>query len=164
MPLQSSGQISISNIVGEILGILPAPDSNQSLATLTASANNSDPCNGGSLPASNAAPHSMAEFYNYDHNCTTSGPTLIQCNIAGPFGDPGEACVLGLELCETGGSFPAWTDGASCCPELTNIYYADSNGTAPLGAGWYATCDCPTRYVFNLDDGGNVFEIQTCGK
>jgi len=164
MPLQSSGQISVSNIVGEILGISPAVDSNQSLATLSAAANNSDPCNTGSLPGSNAAPHAMSEFYNYDHNCTTSGPSLIQCNIVGPFGDSGEACALAAEFCETDQGFVVWTDGASCCPELTNIYYTDSNGTLLLAGGWYATCDCPTLYVFNVDDSGSVFDIRTCGK
>jgi len=159
MPLQSSGQISISQINAE-LGL---SNSDSSLANLSAAANNTDPCNSGSLPTSNAAPHSMAEFYNYDHNCT-SGPTLIQCTIAGPFPISDEACAFGTEFCETGQTSIVWTDGASCCPELSNSYYTDANGTTPQPAGWYAACDCPTFYVFHLDDQGLVFESQTCGR
>lgn len=161
MPLQASGQISISNIVGELYGTFPAADSNRSLTTLTAAANNSDACNTASLPGSNAAPHAMSEFYSYDHSCT-SGPTLLTCSIVGPYGAPEEACALGPEECA--GSYPVYTDGASCCPELTNTYYTNSAGTIPLASGWYYACDCESPYTFFTDDSGVIIDSMSCGK
>jgi len=161
MPIQASGQISISNIVGELYGTFPAADSNRSLAALTAAANNSDACNTGSLPGSNAAPHAMSEFYSYDHSCT-SGPTLIACNIVGPYGGTDEACEIGPMECE-GGAFVAYTDGASCCPEMENTYYQDSSGTISLPSGWYFACDC-SPIVFLTNDEGIIVDIGSCGK
>lgn len=162
MPLQASGQITISNIVGELYGIFPAADSNRSLAALTAAANNSDACNTGSLPGSNAAPHAMSEFYSYDHSCT-SGPSLLQCFITGPYSAPEEACEMGPVECE-GGSYVAYTDGASCCPEITNTYYQNSTGTVPLASGWYYACDCGSSYTFMISDGGTIMDSMSCGR
>lgn len=158
MPLQASGQITISNINSE-LGLSNA---DSSLAALSAAANNSDPCNTGSLPGSNAAPHAMSEFYSYDHSCT-SGPSLIACNIVGPYGMPDEACAMGPEECAFG-SYVVYTDGASCCPEITNTYYQNSAGTIPLPAGWYYACDCESPYTFNIDDGGTIIDSASCGR
>lgn len=162
MPLQASGQITISNIVGELYGTFPAADSNRSLAALTAAANNSDACNTGSLPGSNAAPHAMSEFYSYDHSCT-SGPTLLACNIVGPYPAFEEACAIGPEEC-TFGSYTVYTDGASCCPEITNTYYQDPAGQIPLMSGWYYACDCESPYTFMIDDGGTIIDSMPCGK
>jgi hypothetical protein len=160
MPLQGSGQISISNIVGELYQVSPANDSDRSLASLTFDANNSDPCNTGSLPASSAAPFAMSEFYNYDHHCTT-GPTLTQCNVAGPFGSDSEACGFGPGQCEFD-PITVWVTG-TCCAQMGDTFYLDSNGATPLGAGIYYLCDCLTAQAVELDDNGQVIMQYFCG-
>lgn len=160
MPLQGSGQINISDIYFELHGTFPGTNSNQSLASLSANANNSDPCNTGSLPGSNAAPHAMSEFYNYDHNCT-SGPSLTQCNVAGPFGSDFEACAFGPEQCEFA-PITIWTTG-TCCSQMGDELYIDSNGTQPLDPGIYYLCDCTFfNQSIEIGDGGQVILVSLC--
>jgi hypothetical protein len=156
MPLQGSGQINISQINAE-LGL---SNSNSSLAGLSGAANNTDPCNLSNLPGSNGTPHAMSEFYAYDHNCT-SGPSLLQCNIAGPFGGPDEACAIGFEVCEIE-PLTVFTDGESCCPEFSNIYYTDPNGNGFVEPGWYYACECPNPYAFLIEDSGFILETVPC--
>lgn len=159
MPLQGSGQISISNIVGELYQVSPANDSDRSLANLSAAANNTDPCNTGSLPASNAAPHAMSEFYNYDHQCT-SGPTLTQCTVVGPYGTDFEACQFGPNQCEFEG-ITVYVTG-TCCIQMGDTVYLDYNGVTTLEAGIYYLCDCATPQAVELDDSGQVIMVYLC--
>ena len=162
MPLQSSGQISITQIVGELYQVSPAANSNRSLAALTAAANNSDPCNGSSLPGSNAAPHAMSEFYNYDHRCT-SGPTLISCGImAGPFMDEREACEQGRFLCEVGEGKIVWTSGSDCCPRLGDTFYTDSSGSRVLDPGIWWPCNCESPSPILIGNRGEVVVTYPC--
>ena len=160
MPLQGSGQITISDIYHELNGAFPGTNSNQSLASLSAAANNTDPCNPGNLPGSNSAPHAMSEFYAYDHNCT-SGPSLTQCEVVGPFGNFDEACAVGPELCEQGQSIMVWTTGGTCCPQDGDLYYLDPNGTAPMEPGVYYPCQCELNLAFEYD-GEQVALIIGC--
>lgn len=159
MPLQGSGQISISNIVGEIYQVSPASNSDRSLTNLTAAANNTDPCNTGSLPASNATPHAMSEFYNYDHQCT-SGPTLTQCTVAGPYGSDFEACQFGPGQCEFEG-ITVWVTG-TCCAQMGDTLYLDSNGVTVLEAGIYYLCDCLNAQAVEIGDSGQVILVYLC--
>lgn len=160
MPLQGSGQISISNIVGEIYQVSPASNSDRSLTNLTAAANNTDPCNTGSLPASNATPHAMSEFYNYDHHCT-SGPTLTQCTVAGPYGSDFEACQFGPGQCEFEG-ITVWVTG-TCCAQIGDTFHVDYNGVTVLDPGVYYLCDCATPQAVEIGDSGQVILVYLCG-
>jgi hypothetical protein len=159
MPLQGSGQISISEIVGELYQVSPANDSDRSLANLSAAANNTDSCNTGSLPASNAAPHAMSEFYNYDHQCT-SGPTLTQCNVVGPYGSDFEACSFGPMQCE-GEGMTVYVTG-TCCIQMGDAVYVDSNGVTSLFPGIYYLCDCFTPQAVEIGDEGQVILVYLC--
>jgi hypothetical protein len=84
MPLQLSGQISLSNIAGEKSVSL----SNVSLVTLSTTSINTDSCN--PTNPNNGAPHSIGEFYGYDHNCATQ--LLYEHYLYGPYGDYNAAC------------------------------------------------------------------------
>lgn len=142
MALQSSGQISISNICGE----LGASTSNASLASLSTATNNTDACNTSILPGSNAAPHGMSEFYNYDHSCTSI--TCTSFRIAGPFGDMQEACDVG----PISSTFTAYHSNSAACP-IVGDYVATTSSCYPYqAAGWYYSTTC-----------GEYLEIGTNG-
>ena len=68
MPLQTSGQISISNIMSVIPTVDPSISGGVSLYTL--STNNVINLQSPSRPDKNP-PHAMSEFYGYDHNFST---------------------------------------------------------------------------------------------
>lgn len=161
MPLQGSGQINISQINAE-LGL---SNSNSSLASLSAAANNADPCNLSNLPGSNGAPHAMSEFYAYDHNCT-SGPSLIACEVMGPFGSPDEACDIGPMECEAGNGITVFTTNPeSCCPQEGDLYYQDPGGSVEMEAGIYYACQCDLGafWFFYDGEGGNgISMIEPC--
>jgi hypothetical protein len=85
MALQTSGQISMSNIANEKGETL----SNVSLSTLSEVNINEDPCNPANSTAS--APYGISEFYGYDHNCVT-GPSTFEISMSGGYRSPDEAC------------------------------------------------------------------------
>lgn len=90
MPLQSSGQISFSNIANE----KNITVSNLSLHELAIKNFNIDPCNPST--ANNGTPHSLSEFYRYDHTCVTNtGPELVEETWLGLYRDTREACERG---------------------------------------------------------------------
>lgn len=87
MPLQVSGQISLSNIAAEKRVTL----SNVSLVNLSTASINTDPCN--PVNPNNGAPHAISELYGYNHTCVTpSGPVLKEKLYAGIFRDEFDAC------------------------------------------------------------------------
>jgi hypothetical protein len=125
MALQTSGQISMSNIANEKGETL----SNVSLSTLSEVNLNEDPCN----PVNNtaSAPYGISEFYGYDHRCSTQ--SLYEHTIAGAYRDNFEACIDGGRSVE---SFIIYSDcqflQAGC------KIFMDSLGQEPFPlAGWY---------------------------
>ena len=125
MALQTSGQISMSNIANEKGETL----SNVSLSILSELNLNEDPCN----PANNtaSAPYKISEFYGYDHTCSTQ--SLYEHTIAGAYRDNVEACKDGGRSVE---SFIIYSDceflQAGC------RIFMDSLGEEPFPLqGWY---------------------------
>ena len=153
MALQSSGQISISDIATEF-GVLPSNASLTSFSSLNVNQNSTSKPDG-------SQPHSISEFYGYDHNAV-GAVVLTPFNISGFSGDPNEACIGKLgERFKTGD------------PERIfegDFFYEDAAGTKPLIAG-----RTPFASYFNLDFGKVIFEyseevgvinsfVQGCGK
>lgn len=125
MPLQTSGQISLSNVAGEKGVSL----SNVSLVSLSTTSINTDPCN--PTNPNNGAPHSIAEFYGYDHNCVTQ--TLYMHELSGAYRDGSEACLdqgRSVELLMLYSDCEFLSAGCSV--------FIDSAGAEPfLSDGWY---------------------------
>lgn len=122
MALQSSGQISLSNIATEMGVSL----SNVSLGTQSTTNVNQ---NSTSKP-DGSQPHSISEFYGYDHNAPTEFSMVLD-----PYGDSGEAC-------ENGPGMPfesRWHDGVGTSPTIGDVVYADEQGNEIFvgGNAWY---------------------------
>lgn len=125
MPLQTSGQISLSNVAGEKGVSL----SNVSLVSLSTTSINTDSCN--PTNPNNGAPHSISEFYGYDHNCVTQ--SLYMHELFGTYRDSFEAC---LDQGRSVESFVLYSD----CQFLSLGcgVFNDSTGAEPfLLDGWF---------------------------
>ena len=153
MALQSSGQISISDIATEF-GVLPSNASLTSFSSLNVNQNSTSKPDG-------SQPHSISEFYGYDHNAV-GAVVLSPFFITSFSGDPNEVCFLKAgERFKTGD------------PERIfegDFFYEDEAGTIPITVG-----RTPFSSYFNGDFGKVVFEysedmgvinsfVQPCGK
>lgn len=150
MALQTSGQISLSNVAGEKGVTL----SNVSLVTLSTTSINTDPCN--TTNPNNGAPHSIAEFYGYDHSCVTPPTGLNQFNISGSFRSELEACELNVR----GEGFFAY----SSCSTLFRgcVLYNDPDGKFPFGVdAWFY--DSQTNTAIYIDIDGMIQSTVGCG-
>ena len=125
MALQTSGQISMSNIANEKGETL----SNVSLSILSELNLNEDPCNPANSTAS--APYAISEFYGYDHNCVTQ--SLYMHELSGAYRDSFEACI------DQGRSVELFTLYSDC--EFLSAgcsVFIDSAGAEPFSLdGWY---------------------------
>lgn len=152
MALQSSGQISLSNIATEMGVSL----SNVSLGTQSTTNVNQ----ASTSKPDGSQPHSISEFYGYDHNAS-SAPELVPFTIYDFSPDPNEACFLPpLEVFKTGE------------PEVISngdFFYEDDAGNSPIFA------PAPFSSYFNGDFGKIVIEysndegvvnsfLQGCGR
>lgn len=140
MALQSSGQISLSNIATEMGVSL----SNVSLSTQSTTNVNQ---NSTSKP-DGSQPHSISEFYGYDHNAIGAGPELVPFSITAFAGEPGEACFSKpIDVFKTG------------TPDIVkngDFFYSDEAGTNPIIVGERT----PFSSYFNRDFGKVVFEYS----
>jgi hypothetical protein len=122
MALQTSGQISMSNIANEKGETL----SDVSLAVLSEENLNEDFCN----PANNTAsqPYGISEFYGYDHKCVTQS-ILYKISMSGGYRSPEEACG------DRGRGTEPWIMYSDCEPEQYAIgsgclIFEDSKGNS----------------------------------
>ena len=116
MAMPDSGNpISIDQIRVEMV------NGNGSLTTLSTTSVNA----ASSAKPDGSAPHSLSEFYSYDHSA------LTELALIGPFGDPGEGC----------GSFPDtnfYHDGGGSPYANGVIYYQNDDNTGPVAdEGFY---------------------------
>lgn len=152
MALQTSGQISLSNIAGEKSVSL----SNVSLLSLSTTSINTDGCN--PTNPNNGAPHSIGEFYGYDHNCVTA-PSTFEISMSGSYRDGEEACG------DQGRSVERFVMYSNCSPDAVGvgcIIYSDSagNGLWPID-GWYFHELSNTSYFISR---GEVIDRIPCYK
>jgi len=128
MALQTSGQISMSNIANEKGETL----SNVSLSTLSTTSINGDSCN--PTNPNNGAPYSTSEFYGYDHNCVT-GPSTFEISMSGGYRSPEEACG------DKGRGTERWVMYSNCSPDAIGpgcFIYQDSGASEPwFDENWY---------------------------
>ena len=153
MPLQSSGQISLSDIFAERNGTLPSANMNVSLTNVSED-RNTDPCNVSSVDGN--PPHRLEEFYNYDHNC--GGSSCNPVEISGPFGDFTEACEAGPGLpCDV-------VYVTSEAVAVGDTVYEDPGCSSPFPGGslWYYNCTSGTTAI-QINDGGVIQGVSTCG-
>jgi hypothetical protein len=152
MALQSSGQISLSNIASEKGVSL----SNVSLNTLSTTSINQN----SAVYPNGTQPHGISEFYGYDHNASPPA-SLSPITVSGPFESPAFACSAGSE-------FPSEQYYYSNPPNFVNpafgvgsTLFTDDAGNNPVEGNkvWYSFDD-GTAYV--LDDGSTVVLGQLC--
>ena len=148
MPLPSSGQIAFSEIGSELgqggdaqLSLTDAAQGN--VATINTNSTNTP---------DSSTPHSISEWYGYDHSA--SGGGLTEFNAGGAFGEVFEACVLQ----DNGGTF--YHDGGGSLPTNGDNVFSDGEGNFQASAGYYFV---NPEYVFQVDDFGAVSDVTACG-
>lgn len=147
MALQTSGQISMSNIANEKGETL----SNVSLSTLSTTSINTDSCN--PTNPNNGAPYGISEFYGYDHSCVT-GPSTFLVSMYGEYRDAETACFD--QGGEFGDLFIMYSNCEADSLEPGCFIYADSAGSVPWpGDGWYYY---QLRGTVMLISGGRIME------
>ena len=152
MPISESGQLSLGNIAtekGESLA-------NISLATLsTNNINTQSP-----YYPDGAQPHSVSEFYGYDHNAGPSGPSdpiLHYYELVGAYPSQEFACFDGPNVPPQSYYFD------NVQPDLVVHAYSDRDGNEQIMSGWYFD---PSRlvsweYLRSDGDGDGTGFIQT---
>ena len=147
MALVSSGQLSIGSISSE-KGLIPL---NASLASLSSTGINQD----SALKPNGIAPHSISEFYGYDHNA--SPPVeLTVFNISSEFyPESAAACAEGPF-----GVTQLYHNGSGETPFAGDTIFDDESGTPFSGQvgpeSWYWVADGGAGYSITLNDGGQV--------
>jgi hypothetical protein len=140
MALQGEGQISFSNIAGELGSSTPYS------------------LRGMSDFAGFSSPDAMSEFYGYDAGGGGGGPTLTQFWITASFEDPRDACFLS---CET----PAWHNGSQSTPVAGDSVYGDSAGMLPLSGPFYGMYEAqygPAKTTIFLKGSNTVVSTTQC--
>lgn len=148
MALQSSGQISLANIATEKGTSL----SNVSLNTLSTTGINQYSV----AQPDGAQPHSISEFYGYDHNASPA-VTLSPVNVSGPWRDTNFACSEGPSAPK---AFQYYYSGDAL--RLGSTLYYDENGIDRLegNTAWYNFDDGQS---FQLDESSTVVFQTVCG-
>lgn len=155
MALQSSGQISLSNIASEKGVSL----SNVSLNTLSTSDINQN----SAVYPDGSQPHSISEFYGYDHLAGASGPNVGQLDLYGFFPGGEDACIFGPEMPPTTFFYDA--DGYTG-REGTKLFMDDKLNESykdyfdPFVFWWSAE----QNEYYLIDDGGSVAQVKACGE
>jgi hypothetical protein len=139
MALQSDGQISFSNIAGELGSSTPYS------------------LRGMSDFAGFSTPDSVSEFYGYDAG--GGGPTLNQIWISGAYlNSPYDTCYRTAE-------FPAWHNGLFATPSVGDTVYGDSNGLSIIPPGYYGFDvdeSDTTLEAMSINKRGEVTELFIC--
>lgn len=152
MALQTSGQISMSNIANEKGETL----SNVSLSTLSEVNLNGDPCNPANSTAS--APYGISEFYGYDHNCVTA-PSTYEISMFGTYRSAEEGCI------DQGRGFELFIMYSNCSLDVIGpgcLIYADSAGNELWpNDGWYFDRITVTSYYISR---GEITDRLPCFK
>lgn len=149
MALQSSGQISFSNIANE----KNITVSNLSLNTLATTNFNTDPCNPSN--ADNGAPHNISEWFGYDHRCVTNtGPELVEETWLGFYRDTFEACERG-QFYDSDFTLTVYVDREKL------VVYEDPLGNKFQQPGIYYSLEMSSSAVLDRDDGRVVYAL--CG-
>ena len=155
MALQDGGQISLGDIATEMGVSL----SNVSLGTQSTTGINSN----STFTPDGSQPHSMSEFYAYDHNASGGSEDLVPFSISEFSEDPGGACFqLPIEVFKTGD--PEYIANG-------DFFFNDEAGLSPIFVADWA----PFSSYFNGDFGKLVFEysmgegvtnnfVQGCGR
>ena len=149
MALTASGQISFSDINTEL-----GQSSDAQLSLSDAAQGNVVTINTNSenTPDS-SAPHSISEWYSYDHSA--SGATYNEWTGDGPHPNSDNAC----EVSDPTTSF--YHDGTGGDPVPGDTVYTDSGGSNIAGEGYYRTGCC---YI-QVDDSGVVTDDTAgCGR
>lgn len=139
MALQGEGQISFSNIAGELGSSTPYS------------------LRGMSDFAGFGTPDTVSEFYGYDAGGGGGGTTLTQFFITDVYGDPREACFLSCEIA-------AWHSGTMEFPGIGDFVYYDENGTVPIDAGFYGFYYAkggPAKNTMSVSKAGNGEVLNT---
>ncbi len=149
MPLQLSGQISFSNIANE----KNITVSNLSLNTLATTNFNIDSCNPST--ADNGAPHSLSEWFGYNHRCVTpTGPELVEETWLGIYRDTFEACERG-QFNDSDFTSTVYVDREN------SVAYADPLGNRFQDAGIYYSLEMSSAAVLEGREGRLVY--APCG-
>ena len=120
MALTASGQLSLGDIATEMGVSL----SNVSLTTQSTTGINT---NSTSKP-DGSTPHSLSEFYSYDHSASAG---LTEEALFGPIGDPRDGCG-------NAGDTAFFHDGGGSPYDIGVTYYTEDDDTSPTAeAGFY---------------------------
>lgn len=150
MALQSSGTIKMSEINTELgrtsttANTSLAAQSNGTYATINTANASSDRPNGSS-------PHSMSEFYSYNHSASSLSSITIKYNSE----DSSEACSAELTL-------TYYHDGSGETPTEGDTLYSNSSGTTTASSGYYVFGDSNAGTF--VDDGDVTGETFTCAR
>ena len=120
MALTASGQLSLGDIATE----MGAGSSNVSLTTQSTTGINT---NSTSKP-DGSTPHSLSEFYSYDHSASSLTAFIVDDN---PYESGGGACDSGRPSAEW------YHDGGGEYPADGDTVYTDSGGTTNPEDGFY---------------------------
>ena len=124
MALTASGQISFGDIATE----LSISQTNVALATASTTGINS---NSTSKP-NGTAPHSISEFYSYDHSATSGGEAVTEYTLYGPSQDREAVCFTETTITK-------YKDGNGETVSTGDVFYNEDPGTSTFDAegGWY---------------------------
>jgi len=148
MPLQTSGQISMSQAAAEKGNSL----SDVSMVKLCSYDMNTDLCNPTQVNV--AAPHQISELFGYDHNCITA-PSGTDHVVRGMFRDAFEACAEPMRSEEWYITVLAPNTDPIRGSQIT----AQGEAIQPP-EGWYYFER--GNYVFFVDREGNVQDVIPC--
>lgn len=125
MALAASGQISISQINTELGRTSTTADT--SLTQCSDGTNGTiNTANAAADRPNTTAPHSMSEFYSYNHTLSSVKDFLA--------GGPSRSSNCGSEI---GSKF--WHDGSGTLPAKGDIIFSNSTGTTAASNGYYLT-------------------------
>tara|TARA_B100000767_G_C19638323_1_gene481406 strand:- start:198 stop:716 length:519 start_codon:yes stop_codon:yes gene_type:complete len=149
MALQTSGQISLSNITEE-MGFV---NTNVSLGGLSTNPTLNDES---PYKPNESQPHKMSEFYRYDHNYSSVEIKSI--------GSSGGQLGKWFEFCESAPKFTYYWAGEKEAPVLGDYMFSDSKGDSPLPKGFHFTLATGERIatVVFIGNEGEITTINSC--
>ena len=147
MALTSSGEISFSDINIELGQGISAELSLNDAAQGNVAAINTNSTN---TPDS-STPHSISEWYGYDHSAT--GVTLTEFNAGGAFDELEQAC----EAQDNSATF--YHNGSNAFPVIDDFVYEDDAGNNTAQGGIYFV---NTGYILIVESSGKVSSVGSC--